>query len=55
MREDLCFVFVEKVVDDSLKNVLFFVNGECWDVVSSVVVKIVIVIVNRGEFYEEDM
>jgi ribosomal protein L16 Arg81 hydroxylase len=53
-REDLRFAFVEKVADDSLKNALFFANGECWDVVSPAAVKTATVIANRGELYEED-
>ena len=53
-REDLRFAFIDQVGDGSLKNALFFANGECWDIASDAALKTARVISNRGDLYEED-
>ena len=53
-REDMRFAFIDKVADGSLKNALFFANGDCWDATSSAAMRTATVIANRGELFEED-
>jgi ribosomal protein L16 Arg81 hydroxylase len=53
-REDLRFSFIDEVADGSLKNALFFANGQCWDIFSPAAMRTARVIANRGELYEED-
>ena len=38
----------------SAHMMLFFANGQCWDITSAAAMKTASVIANRGELYEED-
>lgn len=48
-REDMRFAFIDKVADGSLKNALFFANGDCWDLTSSAARRTAAFISNREE------